>query len=436
MNRRFVVMFLAAWIGRAASQTPLTLDEALRLSQQNNLQIKKQQQKNKIAELDLAGKRGALFPSLDVSATASYTDEIAAFDIPFTLPGIGQPRIELGGHDRTDLAIAVRQPLFSGFRLRTQVAISQTALETEETRLAALNQQTAFQVGLLFYQMQNLKKERRIQEASLNRLAVQLEQTHNLYRAAQVMAYDTLQVFNQALQIKIQTDQNQRDQRLAELQMARLLDLPATRPIAEIELPRPSVPNFSQDSVVAAAVGNRPEIRAAQLSQRAAQLSRKLAISTYFPDIGAEAKYHYAKPGLNQVADEWMDYTTVGISLQWNLWRWGQDRQRARQAEVEYDRLALEEHDLRRSIELEVEKSLENIRFAAKQIELAERLFAQQEERYRIVVTQQREGVAATNEVVVAEADLTQAELQLQRALIQYHVSEMELKLATGSILQ
>ncbi len=436
MNRRVVVMFLAAWIGRAASQAPLTLDEALRLAQQNNLQLKKQQQKNKMAELDLAGKRGALFPSLDVSAAVSYTDEIAAIDIPFTLPGLLQPRIDLGGHDRTELAIGVRQPLFSGFRLRTQVAISKTALETEQARLAALNQQTAFQVCLLFYQMQNLKKERRIQEASLSRLAVQLEQTRHLYRAAQVMAYDTLQVFNQALQIKIQTDQNQRDQRLAELQMARLLDLPSTRPIAELELPRPAVPNFSQDSLMSAAVGSRPEIRAAQLSQRAAQLSRKLAISTYFPDIGAEAKYHYAKPGLNQVADEWMDYTTVGISLQWNLWRWGQDRQRARQAEVEYDRLALEERDVRRGIELEVEKSLENIRFAAQQIELAERLFAQQEERYRIVVTQQREGVAATNEVVVAEADLTQAELQLQRVLIQYHVSEMELKLATGSILQ
>jgi outer membrane protein TolC len=87
-----------------------------------------------------------------------------------------------------------------------------------------------------------------------------------------------------------------------------------------------------------------------------------------------------------------------------------------------------------RSIDYEVERSWENANFAAKQIQLAERLLAQQQERYRIVSTQQREGVATTNDVIVAEADLTQAELQLQRALIQYYLSQSEMALATGVI--
>jgi outer membrane protein TolC len=420
-------------IAQSTAQTPLALNEALRLARQNNLQLQKQQQKQKIAEMEVAIKRGQLLPSFDVSATSSYTDEIAKFDLPFTLPG-SPGQIELGGHDRTDFAIGVRQPLFTGFRLQTQVDLAKTALASEQARLAFLHQQTAYQVYLLFYQAQSLKKERRIQAASLARLDVQLNQARSLFEAAQAMAYDTLQVYNQTLQLKIQMDQNQRDQRLVDLQMARLLDLPEVRPVAETDLQKPFAFSQALDTLKQTARQRRPELSSVRLGQRNAQLSRKLAKSAYFPDIGAEAKYHYAKPGLNQVANEWMDYSTIGVSLQWNLWRGQQDRHRVEAAEVEYNRLTLEERELLRSIDYEVERSWENANFAAKQIQLAERLLAQQQERYRIVSTQQREGVATINDVIVAEADLTQAELQLQRALIQYYLSQSEILLATGTI--
>lgn len=106
------------------------------------------------------------------------------------------------------------------------------------------------------------------------------------------------------------------------------------------------------------------------------------------------------------------------------------------EAEVEYARFTLEERELMRAVEYEVERSWENMKFAVRQISLAEQLLAQQQERYRIVSTQQREGVATTNDVIVAEAELTQAELQLQRALIQYYVSQSEMRLATGAIAE
>jgi len=434
MKNYLISLFVIFGIGTVRAQTPLGLDEALRLTKQNNLQLHKQQQKQKLAELEVAVKRGQLLPSLDLSASTSYTDEIARLDVPFTLPGGITPQIELGGHDRTDLAIGIRQPLFTGFRLRTQVSLAKTSLESESSRLALLNQQTAMQVYLLFYQAQSLKKERSIQEASMKRLSVQLDQTRTLFRNAQVMAYDTLQVYNQTLQLKIQIEQNRRDQRLVDLQMARLLDLPETRSIVEADLKKPAASAQSLESLKQIARRQRPELNSIRLGQHAAELNQKLARGSYYPEIGAEAKYHYAKPGLNQVADEWMDYATIGVNLQWNLWRGNQDRHRAQQAEVEYNRLTLEERELLRSIDYDVEKSLENVNYAAKQIQLTEELLAQQRERFRIITVQQREGVATTNDRLVAEADLTTAELLWQRALIQYYISQTEMLLATGSI--
>ncbi len=422
------------FISRLAAQTPLPLEEALQLAQPGNLQLRKQQQRQRQAELDAAIKRGQLWPSLDFSVMSSYTDKIAALEIPFSFPGVQIPRIELGGHDRTDLSLGVRQPIFTGFRLTTQVKLAETAQAAEAVRFEVLQQQTAFQVHALFYGAQNLKKERQIQQASLQRLHTQLAQVRNLFRQAQVLAYDTLQVFNQTLQIGMQMEQTQSDLRLLDLQLARLLNLPQVRSIGDLALPNLPSALLPLDSVKQAARQQRSELRGVNLAQRAAQLQRKLARGNYFPEIGAEARYHYAKPGINQFANEWMAYATLGVNLQWNLWRGQQDRNRIQAVQVEYERLQLEEEELQRTIAYEVEKSWENMKLAAQQNRLAERLLAQQQERYRIVTTQQREGQATTNDVVIAEFDLTQAELQVQRTLIQYYLAQTELQLAAGGL--
>ncbi|MGH7495197.1 MAG: TolC family protein [bacterium] len=431
---------LLLFAGMSQAQTPLVLDEALRLARQNNLQLQQQQQKQKSAELEVAIKRGQRLPSVDFNAASSYTDEIAQLEIPIDNlglplpPDFRRPSIKLGGHDRTDIALGVRQPIFTGARLGTQVKLAQTALESEQSKLEVLQQQTAYQVYLLFYQAQSSKKERSIQEASLSRLGAQLEQTRNLFNAAQAMAYDTLQVYNQTLQIKIQMELNQRDQRLTDLQAAKLLNLPEVRPIAELDLTRPPAFRAPLDSLKQTAVQSRSELSGVRLGQRSAKLSRKLAQSALFPEIGAEAKYYYSKPGLNPVANQWMNYGMIGVNMQWNLWRGNQDRHRMEAADVEYHRLTLEERELLRNIDYEVERSWENAKYAVEQIELAEQLVRQQQERYRIADVQQREGVATTNDLIVAESDLTQAEVQLQRALIEYYLAQSEMLWATGVI--
>jgi len=416
------------------AQTPLTLGEALQLAAQNNLALRKQAQKQKQADLDLAIKRGQRLPSVEVSATALYATELAQFEFPFALPGGQQPSVELHLFDRKELSVGVRQPIFTGWRLSTQVALAQTAQSSEQNRFALLQQQTAYQVYLLFYQAENFKKENQIQRASMARLGTQLGQVRDLFRNAQALAYDTLQVFNQTLQIGIQVEQTQRDLRLLNLQMSRLLDLPEVRPLAELTLPALPAALMSPDSMKQIARQQRPEVYSVNLAQQAAQLQRKLARSNYFPEIGAEARYYYAKPGVNPFANAWMDYGTLGVNLQWNLWRWNQDRNRMQTAAVEYNRLQLEEKELLRSIDYEVERSYEDMNLAAQQNRLAQRLLAQQQERYRIVTTQQRQGLATTNDVIIAESDLTQAELQTQRTLIQYYLAQTEMQLATGAL--
>lgn len=418
------------------AQTPITLEEALRLAKQNNLSLKKQSESRRIAKLEEWVQQANRLPSLDLSFSGSYFSETNKIDLgevggPFGLPDV---QVELGGHDRYEMQVGIRQPIFTGFRLKSQVELAKTASLSEATKFEVLSNEIYHRVHLIFYQVQSLYTQRKILDASLRRLQIQLENVRNLYQAAQAMAFDTLQVYNGNLSIRIEIENNQLKQNLAQLQMARLLDLPESRPIAEMDLPRPTAEGSNLEQLQEEAVSKRAELETVRLAQNSALLQQKLARSTFFPTVYGQANFHYAKPGLNPVLNQWMDYFSAGVNLQWNLWRWGGDRNKVEETRVLHNRLQLEEREVLRTVSYEVEEGFENLRFSLEEWRLAEELQSQQAERYRIVSVQHQNGVASTNDLVTAEADLTRAELQTQQALIRYYVHLADLDHAVGSI--
>jgi outer membrane protein TolC len=418
------------------AQAPLTLEEALHLAKQNNLGLQKQSESQRIARLEEWVQKANRLPALEASFSASYLSETNKIDLSRLSQQFGAPAVtvELGGHDRYEMQLGIRQPIFTGFRLKSQVELAKNASLSEAAKFDILSNEIYHRVHLLFYQVQSLYTQRKILDASLRRLQIQLENVRNLYEAAQAMAFDTLQVYNGALAIKIEIENNQLKLNLAQLQMARLLDLSPPRPIAEVDILPPTGEGSDLDQLREEAVRKRAELETVRLAQNSALLQQKLARSTFFPTIFGQANYHYSKPGLNPVLNQWMDYFSVGATLQWNLWRWGGDRNKVEEAEVQHNRLQLEERELLRTISYEVEEAFENLRFSLEEWRLAEELQSQQAERYRIVSVQHQNGVASTNDLVTAEADLTRAELQTQQALIRYYVHLADLKRAVGSI--
>lgn len=420
------------------AQTPLTLNDALRLAKQNNLRLKQQSETQRIAKLEEWVQQANRLPTLDLSFSGSYFSETNKIDLgevggPFGLPDV---QVELGGHDRYEMQLGIRQPIFTGFRLKSQVELAKNASLSEAAKFDVLSNEIYHRVHLLFYQVQSLYTQRKILDASLQRLQIQLQNIRNLFEAEQAMAFDTLQVYNGTLSIKIEIENNQLRQNLARLQIARVLDLPDSRPIAEMDLSRPTGEGDNLVQLQQEAVSKRAELETVRLAQNSALLQEKLARSTFFPSIFGQANFHYAKPGLNPVLNEWMNYFSIGGTLQWNLWRWGGDRNKVEEARVLHNRLQLEEREQLKTVSYEVEEGFENLRFSLEEWRLAEELQSQQAERYRIVSVQHENGVATTNDLVTAEADLTRAELQTQQALIRYYIHVADLKRAVGSIAE
>lgn len=440
--RRLIFIVLCATIALPASaQQPLRLPEALQMVRKNNLVLLQQMESRKTATLNTGIQKTLRLPTIDVSFATTYLSEVNTIDIsralgnlPVNIPASG--RVTLGGHDRSELILSARQPLFTGFRIRSSIDLAKFAELSETAKYEVLNNQVIHKVVLLYYQAQSLHDQEKILRQSLKRLHVQLENVRNLFEASQVMAFDTLQVYNQTLTLQIELENNAVQRDLLELQLARILNLERPRPLELVSPKPPGKVAGALEDLKRQARRNRPELRQVQLALQSTGVQGRLLKSSYWPAVFAQASYHFAKPGLDPVADEWMDYFSAGVSLQWNLWRWGGDRKKVQQVHVQENRLNLQQRELLQTIDYEVSDGYEHLMLSLRQIGLARQLQDQQAERYRIVSVQHQNGLASTNDLVTAETDLTRSQLQYQLAVVNYYIAEANLRLAVGTISQ
>ncbi|NIW78052.1 MAG: TolC family protein, partial [Calditrichae bacterium] len=108
--------------------------------------------------------------------------------------------------------------------------------------------------------------------------------------------------------------------------------------------------------------------------------------------------------------DEWMNYYTVGVNLQWSLWNWGQDFKRVKQARYEYDRLDLRNRDLIKRINQEVEETYRRLENVREQIVLQRKLVKQERNQYQITRELYSQAQATSLDLSDAERRLTEAD--------------------------
>jgi outer membrane protein TolC len=414
------------------AQQPLSLSEALSIAMSQNLKILQQTQNQRIAALDEDIRKAERLPTLDLSGLGIYLSQPVTIGVDLGTPAPVGNLLEL--NSITNLSLSVTQPVFTGLRLQSNVRLAENNQLSEQAKRQVLSDEIALRIHLLFYQAQHLEKQQGILELSIKRLQIQLDNVRNLYEAAQAMAFDTLQVYNQMLSKQIALENIRLSKRLLHLQMARILDLQSERPIETGELIQPTRLMLEVTTLQSQAMMKRPELESIRIARSNAMLYQKIARAGYYPNLSVFGTYNYGKPGLEPVRNQWMDFFTVGANLSWNLWKWGGDKKNIQKYQVLDRRLSLEERELIRSIEYELKESVENIRFNLRELALAEALQQQQAERYRIVVTQHSNGVATTSDLITAETDLTAAELQTQLATVKYYVSHAKMRKAIGTI--
>ena len=407
----------------------LTLSEAWTLAQRENPALQVQALQADQAGLAHDIQRAGRLPTLRLSVAANYTSEIAEIDIPLL-----QQRFAAGVKDVYDLSASLQQPVFTGFRIRNQIKASEKQQRAAEVQRDLGHDQLRLQIGQVFYALQLNRNQQAVLAAGIDRASEQLGAARERFFVSQVAGFDTLEAANRLLQLRSQQRQLANIYQVLRSQLQLLTGSSTPVDVVPLPPPLPQFPEINRAEIMETALSRRAERRHLDALAAAQGHLTQAARSQYFPQVFAHASYHYGNPGANFFRPQWMDYYTLGIGLQWELWNGGKNRHQVAQSHLETRKLQLQAQQLVLQIRQQVTEVLEMLESSQIQIGFQQQLVAQEKERYRIARAAYDQGLATSLDVRSAETALTQAEMLLQQHWIEWHQRRLQLAYASGDI--
>jgi outer membrane protein TolC len=165
------------------------------------------------------------------------------------------------------------------------------------------------------------------------------------------------------------------------------------------------IPEF--ESAKHEAFMNREELLQIKNVIAASDNSAAIARSRYFPGINAVVDYGFQ--GEEYRFTDHDDFWMASVALEWNLFNGLQDKAKLEQAKLETRKMQTKEEELKRQIELEIERIYDNLIVARKTINVTKKQIESADASFKIVRKKYEEGVAAQVEYLDAQTTLTNA---------------------------
>lgn len=417
-----MIALLAVALTVSAASPVLTLDEALDLARQNNLDLKVARARLQQSQLLSNRAVAAYLPSLIASGSYTRNSAEAAVSLPGGPQIVIQPYNALNG--QIELRQAVLAPQLWPAIRNAGIAEDVAELSTEFTRREVL-----FGVAQAYYAAASYQEAIRASEFLLELNKAREQDTQRRFDAGTVTRVALLRA--QLDRSRAEQDLVRAKNALAGLKLA-LGTLIQREPDFDLAPPpEPTVPaQASPDELVNQALQERSDVQAAEVGVKLSRTNKTGVILSYLPTLGVTGAYRIANAaGFTGQNETWA--ITFGAS--WTLFDGGlreanlsEASSRVREATVTQTLAqARVKEEVRRS-KLDLENALANRAKAEEALELAR-------ESNRLTDVSFKAGVATYLEVADANTALTNAEVGFVSERLQASLAALRLLNSLGS---
>jgi len=182
--------------------------------------------------------------------------------------------------------------------------------------------------------------------------------------------------------------------------------------------------------------GNRVEFRRLQVQKQIQELNIRYFRYGFLPSISAFGNYNllYLNNDLSELYSRSFPTSVAGINLTLPIFQGGRRIQNIRIEKLEYRFLEAEESSLKRIINTEFQTALANYKSNYKDWVTLRENTRTAAEVYEIIQLQYNEGLRAYLDLIIAETDLRQTQLNYYNALYRLLSSKLDLQRALGII--
>lgn len=412
----------------------LTLEESINLGLENNTTLTISRSKIKEAEAKSHEVGSMLLPKVSVGATYARLSDVPAFEV--SIPAMPAPiKIQDAILNNYSLKASVQQPLFTGFRLSSlNNAATLQHSAAKENHNAQLNN-VALEISTAYWNLYRAGKIHSLTEEIVKRAESHLNDTKNYLDNGLVTKSDFLKikVLHSNSMVAEVDARNKLMIATAFFNKTIGLELSENSKTKTEEL---IVSNTAIDleSVLAEGLANRHEIKSLAYRLNATNENITVANAGWYPSVALFGNLYYSNPTqrIMPLQDKFNDTWDVGVSLNWNIWDWGETSAKSTQAKQLKIQTEASLKTLRDNIHLEIYSTYLNVQKEYDKVELNKLAYEQAEENMRIVQDQYSVQVASSSDLIDAETSLLDAETKLISAKIDYEIARLNLEKAIG----
>jgi outer membrane protein TolC len=350
------------------------------------------------------------------------------------------------GQGLFNLQAALTVPVFSGLRVESNVAMRQRLRDAAIVTVRQTRKDTALSVARSYWAVRRLAILRDVQAALIGRLKEAEQVTDARLRAGLAPPIDKNRAVSRRLQQEAQLADL--DGQLREATVSLAVALGVEDDLVLVDAPDvPAVPPPPVETLLADAKRGRPELAVAQLNQEAQHQAVRIARSGFMPQLGLFGVFQYGNNPLligsgaraaNDAANPFSNLAgnlQLGASVQMNFFDTLNTWTGMRDALYEEDRLREERRRMARVVDADVRVA------HAKVLHLLGRrtplVSAQEVARDNLGILEGRyqNGDALVIELLDAQNDLNNAEMQLADVTAQLYLAWLELQASLGKVL-
>jgi outer membrane protein len=425
-------------LAQSAADAPsvLTLESAIAEAQQNNREIKISNQNVLYANDEILAARTQRYPHFNVQISGSYLLTAVHVHIPEGVFGkIGTTPVPNANSVITTNPspsalsfIQVVQPLSKLYDVHLNVALLKVGKQLSQEELRQERQEITNSVKSAYYSL--LQSQSALGSAREN-----VQALREVDRTTEQYVQQKAALPYQSTGVKVQLAQ-------AELQVTTLEDTIETqkenlnnlmgRDIRE-DFRLSGVPDAipeEQDLELArqTALASRTEIRQAQFKVEQAVFSRRLEKAQYIPEIGVQ--YLFFSPFT--VSGLPSNINSLGISLKWDVFDWGQKRHLMdeKQRNIEQSHLSLTE--TQSQVVIDVDNRFRKLREARASLKVAQLGEDAEKQKLQVVLEQFKQKATLLSNLQTEQANMAQATAQYQQALSTFWTARADFEKSLG----
>lgn len=460
-----------------ASAQGLSLDSCINMALRANRQMEKAHLQTRQRKYAVAAMKANFLPNFKASARDIYSTADGSFSIqggylptftpaadgtlqPNVLlnPATGMPVMQADGvtpvfqqyaylpsqemkykvGNILQAGVSVEQPLYMGGKIRAGYAMSKLAhdmamqneLLTESQVIVSTEEAYAL-----------LVRATEMRSVALQYDSLLLQLQHDV-RAAQARGMasrnDVLKVGVKKDEAELQLQQAENGQRLARMNLCRLIGLPLTTaievlppaasPQAGISLP------MEMDSID---VSQRPESSLLDMKNQLAEQKVRLERSEFLPQVGVVAGYNYLY-GLKLNGNRLLDGGNFGALLNVSIpiYHFGEGRNKIRAVRMEAEQARVEQQDLLEQMRLEATREANNLSEAQQELLVTTRGLDQAAENLRVARKSYDVGMESLSDLLEAQTLFQQARARQVEARCKLSLSVARYRKATGQSMR